>query len=63
MEEDQTVEDGEGRVIEEPREDNVLEIEKAVGIVDLSANVWVVDFDDFLEFGRVREVLSVVCAM
>lgn len=61
VEEDQRVENGEGRIVQYSCEDYVLEVLKAVSIVYLPFDVGILNADDLLEFGLVGEVLPVIC--
>ena len=60
VEEYERVEDTECGVVENARENNVLEILEAVCVVDLPFYVVVLDLHNFLKFGLIVEVLSVV---
>lgn len=63
VEEDEGIKDGESGVVEDASEYDIFEVEQAVGVVDLAADLVMGDGNDLLEFGRVGEVLAVVGAV
>ena len=63
VKEDQAVQDREGWIVEDAREDDVLQIKQAVCEMDFPSYVFAVELDDFFEFGRVGEVLAMVRAV
>jgi hypothetical protein len=60
VEEYERVENTECRIVEDARENNILEILEAVRVVYLPFYVFVLYPHDLLELGLVREVLSVI---
>lgn len=63
VEENQAVQHAESRVIKNARKNHVLEVEKTVRPVDLVADVLVLYGNNFLEFGRIGEVLAMIRAV
>lgn len=61
VEEDEGVEDGESRVVEDAGEDYVFEVLQAPGVAYLAQDDGIFDGDYFLVAGAVVEVLAVVC--
>ena len=60
VEEDERVEHGEGGVVQDPSQDDVLQVLQPIGMVDLPPDRLVLDLNDLLEFGAVAEVVAMV---
>ena len=63
VEEDEGVQDGEGRVVEDARQHDILEVEQAVGVLDFVADLRILELDNLFEFGGLAEELPVGGAM
>ena len=61
--EDETVQNGKSRIVQDPRKNHVLEIKKTIGPVDLVADVLILNRNNFFELGRVGKILTVVRTM
>ena len=60
VEEDEGVENGEGRVVQYARQDHILEILQAPRVADFPADEGIFDRNDLFKAGLVREVLPMV---
>ena len=60
IKDDARVEDVEGRIIQGPREDNVLEKEEAIRVMNLLLNDGIVNRDGLVKTSRVAKEVSVV---
>lgn len=63
VEKNERIENREGGIVENARQYDVFEVLQTVRRVDLSFYRFVLDFDHFLKFGLVGEILSMVCLM
>jgi len=59
VEEHESVQNTECWVIENSGEDDIFQIEKSIGLVDLVPDILVFDFYDLTEFSRFEKELSV----